>query len=325
MKSPIEYGDYLFLGANTLPEEMQVNFLDYLKYFVESGATILEKQLIEKFNVKSLPKRNANQIIEGVLACSPTDLARKRKDKNYYLCNAVCLIETLKNIFNADLYDKLKSLSVPSIALYNYEHILQWMLIDSGELCNLYSNNVLQDFTYCSHMDARYIHYMSVHQVLRQALFGQVSFNSFADMEISASIAVIRQLVELRIRRAFGVISYIEKDSGRLVPLDLSRIFDCLKKYQNDIEFPLKIENIERTYKWANMYTHSGICELSWIPYYIETILRKFSFGEITEKGWDVKNAISISDAVLQRIYEELLINQPNLEIYRCKPECTIR
>ena len=73
---------------------MQVDFLDYLKYFVESGATILEKQLIEKFNVKSLPKRNANQIIEGVLACSPTDLERKRKNKNYYLCNAVCLIPT---------------------------------------------------------------------------------------------------------------------------------------------------------------------------------------------------------------------------------------
>ena len=228
-------------------------------------------------------------------------------------------------MFDTDLYNILKSSSVPQITLYNYEHILQSMLIDAGELCNLYSNNVLQDFTYRSHMDTRYIHYASVHQVLRQSLFGQVSFNSFADMEISASIAVIRQLVELRMRRAFGVISYIEKDSGRLIPLDLSRVFDCLKKHQNDIDFPLKIENIERIYKWANMYIHSGKCELSWIPYYIETILRKFSFGEITEMGWDVKNAISTSDAVLQRIYEELLIDQPNLEIYRCKPECTIR
>lgn len=324
MKSSIEYDDYLFLGANALPEEMQIDFLDYLKYFIESGASILEKQLIETFHVKSLPKRNANQIIEGILACSPIDLKRKREDKNYYLCNAICLIEILKKIFNTDLYKRLKSSSVPSIALYNYEYILQWMLIDAAELCNLYNNNVLHDFTHRSHIDTRYIHYMSVHQVLRQSLFGQVSCNSFADMEISASIAVIRQLVELRIRRAFGVISYIEKNSRQLVPLDLSRVFDCLKKHQNDIKFPLKIENIERIYKWANMYIHSGKCELSWIPYYIEIILRKFSFGEMTEEGWDVNNAISTSNAVIQRIHEELLMNHPNLEIYRCKPECII-
>lgn len=325
MKSQIEYGDYLWLGANALPEEMQVNFLHYLEYFIESGINILEKKLIETFNVKSLPKRNAEQIIEGVLACTPADLESKRKNKNYYLCHAICLLETLKNIFNVDLYNKLKSLPLTSIALYNYEHILHWILVDVEELYNLYNNNVLQDFKYCNHIDKRYIHCMSVHQVLRQSLFGQVSFNSFTDMEISASIAVIRQLVELRIRRAFGVISYIEKESEKLVPLDLSRVFDCLKKHKNDIEFPLKIENIERIYKWANMYIHSGKCELSWIPYYIETILRKFSFGEITEKGWDAKNAISTSHAVIQEIYKELLINQPNLEIYSCQLECIIR
>ena len=59
---------------------------------------------------------------------------------------------------------------------------------------------------------------MSVHQVLRQSLFGQASFDSFADMEISASIAVIRQLVELRLRRAFGVLAYIVlKPEGQVV------------------------------------------------------------------------------------------------------------
>lgn len=325
MKSKIEYGDYLLLGANSLPEEYQVNFLDYLKYFVESGVTVLEEKFKEKFGIKSLPKRDVDQIIEGILACSPKDLEKKRKDKNYYLCNAICLLEMLKKIFDIDLYNVLKCPSTPSIARHNYEHILKWMLMDAEELCNLYSNIVLQDFTYRSYMDSRYIHYMSVHQVLRQSLYGQVSCNSFADMEISASIAIIRQLVELRVRRAFGVISYIEKDSWKLVPLDLSQVFDCLKKHKNDIDFPLKIENIERIYKWANMYIHSGKCELSWVPYYIDLVLKKFSFGDQSEKGWDVKNAILTSSTVIQRIHEELLIDKPNLEIYSCRLECAIQ
>lgn len=77
-------------------------------------------------------------------------------------------------------------------------------------------------------------------------------------MEISASIAIIRQLVELRIRRAFGVLSYVDESNGNLRPLDLSIVFECIKKYEKNIEFPLKLENIERIYKWANMYVHSG-------------------------------------------------------------------
>lgn len=130
---------------------------------------------------------------------------------------------------------------------------------------------------------------MSVHQVLRQSLFGQASFDSFADMEISASIAVILQLVELRLRRAFGVLAYIAEEKN-LLPLDLSSVIDCLKKYKAEIDFPIPLENIEQIYQWSNLYIHSGKQDHSWIPYFVEEQLRTFGFGERKENGWADRN-----------------------------------
>ena len=54
----------------------------------------------------------------------------------------------------------------------------------------------------------------------------------------------------IRIRRAFGVLSYLDESNGNLLPLDLSTVFECLKKYEKSIAHPLKLENIERIYKW---------------------------------------------------------------------------
>lgn len=325
MKEKIKYGDFVALGWNGVPEELQVDFLSYLNYFVNSGIDELENRLTTQFELKSLHKRSTDEILEGILACSPKELEKKRKGKNYYICNALCLLEVVKKIFDQDLYAVLSKPGIPSIMLHNYCHILKWVLMDSEELCNQYANFVLGDTQYPSNIDSRYIHYMPVHQVLRQALYGQVSCNSFVDMEISASIAVIRQLIELRIRRAFGVLSYFEKESEKLIPLDLSRLFDVIKTHKDEISFPLKLENIERIYKWSNMYVHSGKCELSWIPYYIETILKELSFGQTVGNSWDVKNGIATTDEVIQQIHNELLEGHPKYETFACKPECVTR
>lgn len=206
----IKYGDYIFLGCNVIPGELQVSFLDYFKFLLDTNFEDLEKQLQESLEIKKFQQRSNEQIIEGIIATTPKELEKKRKNKNYYISNAVCLLKTIKEIFTEDLYNILSKEGTPQIMLHNYEHILKWMLIDSEELCNLYNNIMKSDFKYKVNIDNRYTHYMPIHQILRQSLFGQVSVHSFSDMDISASIAVIRQLIEIRIRRAFGVVSYID-------------------------------------------------------------------------------------------------------------------
>lgn len=301
----VKYEDYIFLGANALHKQEQVSFLDYFKFLLETDFEDLERMLKKRLEIEKFPKRSREQLVEGIISTTPKELKKKRKNKNYYICNANCLLRTIRKIFSKDLFTILSKKDIPQIAIHNYEYILKCFLLDSEELCNLYANNMKADFRYKAHIDDRYIHYMSVHQILRQSLYGQVSVHSFSDMKISASIVVIRQLIEIRIRRAFGVVAYIDSQ-GNLIPLDVSRIFDVVKRHKKEINFPISIENIERIYKWANMYIHSDLQELSWIPYFIEDLLIDLNFGKIEDEQLDVKNGISTSKSVIDKIYEEL-------------------
>ena len=300
--------------------------MDYFKYLLNTEFEDLENCLKECLELKNFPNRREQQLVEGIISTTPKELNKKREDKNYYICNSICLLSTIKRIFTHELYNSLDNEKIPSITIHNYEHILKCMLMDSAELCNLYNNIIKLNFKYKANIDNRCMHYMSVHQILRQSLFGQVSAHSFADMEISASIAVIRQLIEIRIRRAFGVISYIDSEE-KLIPLDLSKIFEVLKSHKNEIVFPISLENIERLYKWANLYVHSGKQEMSWIPYFIETVLKELSFGEQKENSCDIKNGISTTQSVIDKIHDELIkmSRKDNLKIYSCKLELTLK
>lgn len=78
---------------------------------------------------------------------------------------------------------------------------------------------------------------------------------------------------------------------------------------------------IERIYKWANMYVHSGKFELSWI-YYIENKLKELSFGQQRNDGWNVNNGIVVSDIIIQTVHAELLKDKLKLRIFLCVTEC---
>ena len=79
----IKYGDYIFLGCNVIPGELQVSFLDYFKFLLDTNFEDLEKQLQESLEIKKFQQRSNEQIIEGIIATTPKELEKKRKNKNY--------------------------------------------------------------------------------------------------------------------------------------------------------------------------------------------------------------------------------------------------
>lgn len=112
-----------------------------------------------------------------------------------------------------------------------------------------------------------------------------------------------------------------------MLPLELSLLFECLKKHKDDICSPISLENIERIYKWSNLYIHSGKQDFSWMPYFVEQILKPLTFGQRENMGWDVKNGIKTSEKTIEQIYQELitLSKKPDVIIYQCKPECILK
>lgn len=89
----IKYGDYICLYRDAVSEELQVSFLDYFKFLLDTDFEDLEKQLQERLEIKKFQQRS----------------------------NAVCLLKTIKEIFTEDLYHILSKEGTPQITLRNYE------------------------------------------------------------------------------------------------------------------------------------------------------------------------------------------------------------
>lgn len=331
----MEYRDFLFIGANALDKNTQIDFLEYLEWLMKNNFIILEEELKSRLEIKKLPKRNNEQIIEGIISVSNKEFTKKKQDKNFYVCHALCILYVMKRIFTKDFYDTLKiaaSDKKTNFLINEYEQILKWILLDVEDLSSLYSQTIQGNMKYCSNIRTRYIHTASVHQVLRQGLYGNISFHSFTDKEISATIGTIRQLIELRIRRSFGAMAFVDDDEN-VYPLDLSMLFEVIRKYKNDIEFPIKLENIIRIYRWSNSFIHSGLGDYSWIPFFLEFMLRNFSFGEKKDYGWNVNNGIITSQLTIDAIQNDLIqkrnadsdTNDIKYKLLICKPECEIK
>jgi len=309
--------------------------LQYFEYLIRDNYAELERSLLANFDLKKIPERNADSLIEGMLFVTEQDKKKKLKSKNYYECNAACFILMFKSIFSSALYHKISQPDTLSLTLHNYSHILQNMLFDIDYLAELFRERTkCQAKQNYQNYRKSGVHFFELHQMLRQTLYGQRTCHSFDDLEISASIPVIRQLIELRIRWAFGVLSFVDA-KGNQQPLALSRLFEVLRKHKSTIQTPIKLENIERIYKWANITVHSGCVDHTWVPLFLETVLKELSMGKgPTESGFDVKNGIVTDRATIASIHQELANDIPQgcllrrkgrpRMLYTCEPQCIL-
>lgn len=326
----VEYGDYLLMTCveedkKCMPHEvvrnMSVTFMEYFEYMLNNGFGEIEEHLLKSLQLKKWCNYSDDEIIDSILAKTNMERIKKKKQKNYYNANGKCAIDILKFIFTQDLYENLKL--TPTAIKKNYYHILKYIMLDIDQLINEYENNIKNSNKYCSNPH-RPIHTMALHNVLRQSAYGSFSFHSFADIEINASIAVVRQIIELRVRRAFAALALIDTN-GNISPLNLSRIFNVLKKY-NNIDYSVKLTSIERIYKWSNLYIHLGVGDYAWITYFLERYLRPFSFGERKSDGsWSYDNGISLSKETFKQIEQDIAALNSSSKVYKCKPECKIK
>lgn len=333
-KKQIRVCDYHLMSCderdkNSFTEEFfkdqSVTFIEYFHFLLNGGFDELENELLAHFSLKRWCKMTNDDIVNSVLPKTNKDRIKKISNKDYYIANGYCALATLKRIFTQKLYDLLKN--QPAIYYHIYYQMLKSMLFDLESLKIQYSNNLKKDYTYSSYSGA--IHTLRLHNVLRQTLYGHYSYHSFSDLEISESVAVIRQMIELRIRRAFGIIAYSDKD-GDIHPLNMSFIFPVLKKHINDIEFSVDLNCVERIYCWGNLYMHSGIEDWSWLPYFLEDYLKPLTLGvQHSDGAWDCNNGIVVSSIVISKIQQEIknLKNDSGIDfdVITCDPQCEVR
>jgi hypothetical protein len=129
-------------------------------------------------------------------------------------------------------------------------------------------------------------HLMAFYQGAQQTIYGHGTWSlSFADNHSDLATATIRQALEIRLRRAFGVTAKISRADGSIHPIPLTDLLEAIDLHRASVRFPIRFENIKRINGWANMYLHSGLKLYAWNPPRVLAFLRVFLLGG-RAPGW---------------------------------------
>jgi hypothetical protein len=129
-------------------------------------------------------------------------------------------------------------------------------------------------------------HIMAFYQGARQTIYGHGSWSlSFPDNHADLATATIRQAVEIRVRRAFGVMAKISKADGGIHPIPFSDLLEAIEPHKANVQLPVRFENVVRINGWANMYLHAALKLYAWCPPRVLEFLRVFLLGG-KAPGW---------------------------------------
>ena len=314
-------------------EETKDSILQKLKYLRNGGLNEYIDYVLSEMGLKKLPQKNDDQIIQQILSKTPNDLNKKVASKEHYKAH-LC---ALKNVFeemllNDGFIENIEKYNIEEgkdMVVYNYYNLLREMLFDLALFIQDYKQVIKKEnpekFSVGKNL---YQRDFSLYQLVPQIIFGQVSFHSFIEREPNLSIAVIRQLLELKIRRGFGIIGTYDKSKDSFEPLPLSQIFDELKLFKNDIDFAIPLENIIRINGWANIFMHSGMKDYTWTLIFVFRYMHEFIKGRTINGKWNSNSGIRIKQTTLDTIIDglelKLIEKNENLILHKSKPDIEI-
>ncbi|WP_153800809.1 hypothetical protein [Foetidibacter luteolus] len=314
-------------------DETKESIIAKLEYLKREGLHDYLQFGIFEMGLKRLPTKKSDQILEQIIAKSPNDLNVKVKNAEHYKAHLCCIKHVLEEMFlNEPFLENLRKYKVEEekdMVVYNYYNLLREILFDMALLIQDYNQTIKgvapTKFSLGKNL---YQRDFTLYQLLPQVIFGQASFHSFIEREPNVSIAIIRQVIELRIRKAFGIMGTYDKVKDSFEPLPLGQVFDEIKKHQKEIDFAIPLANIVRINGWSNIFMHSGMKDYTWTLIFVYRYLHEFAKGRKDGKSWSSNSGIRLKQETLDKIVngleQTLKSYNANLELFKTKPDVYI-
>lgn len=298
------------------------------EYLHSKGLVEYEAEALALLGLRRLPTRNDVNIIEQIIPDSWDDMDRKEKQQCYYIANVVCFLKMMKSMFNAAFIQHLKAYKPngkDDLRVKNYHSLLEHLLFDSIFLFNIYERRFLERRSKYTVGKSGGKHPVTLYWSLKQMIFGQASFHCVANLNADASTAFIRQVIELRIRRAFGIFYLRNKKDNQPVPISMTQIFEILDRHVDNIRLAVPLHAIRRIYSWSNYFVHAGIRDLLWKSIKAAAFIEGLVIAKRTRASYDVNEGIALDSTTLEQIRKEAgKIEGEGYELIGCNPEAVI-
>lgn len=281
-----------------------------IDYLTTEGLSEYDTLARSTLETQSWPSLTDNAIVETGFSAGEADLQRRIRKSNYYVSNCLCFTKVIRPLVTTETKDLLDGHSDDPILAQNYCKLFGDLLFDSIELLNRYAVMVKGANPIYPIVRSPLVEILPLWHFTRQLAFGQVSGHAFADREPEMTIAAIRLIIEVRLRRATGILKKKRVSDPTLkAPVNLSRIIDSVKRHSDEITLAVPIQNINRIYKWSNEFVHSGTRDhtWSWLPLYALEYLKPFLIGVMSGNTLSANNGFECSSATLAAIRDSVL------------------
>lgn len=303
------------------------SLLEKIDFLRKDGLHSYQNHVQELFGIKKVPKWNYDKLTELTIYKSYSDKNKKETDpkQKYHLANALCFLRVTQTIFDDDFRKRLIEFDPNKkgdLLIVNYIKLLKHLLWDAVfilDVCESKKCSVERSF-----FRSETMHPFDFFLLLEQSIFGQYSFHSYSDKSENLSMAVIRMMIESRLRRAFDYYGTIDRASGQFRELPMADLFDVLSKSSQKhpaIDFLKKSPNLERIYQWTCLYIHGGHRDLTWKPIVVMNYLRDIMTHTVKGNSTSVDYGIAMPRRVLEDIRDLLkekvsAKNDDRLELY---------
>jgi hypothetical protein len=245
-----------------------------------------------------------NNLVGAGIPKSFTDLNSKVLNDAFYLAHATWFLQEL------DLISE-RLPATPSDPRLDYQYV---SIRD-------YVRNLLGDsiilFEHWGHMRAQVPgvfggikstveHVFRMYHGARQIIYGSGTQGlSPSGNHAELATSILRQALELRMRRGFGINGKISRADQSFRAIGLNDLLDAVGKVEKNatIYLSVPLENIVRINSWANLYLHGGLKLYSWTAARVLLYLQEFCIGgEAPGFAFTVNAGIRASQAAFDAV-----------------------
>lgn len=283
--------------------------------WVEMGGAILTpKQKHPNATTAPAPRRlipmtDADAVRQGLMV-SVSDMMNKTAAPAFYQAQLTMLDkEATRYCDQIDLFSKATSIFAEDAVVHTVHRALKDMMRYALTLLEDAAREVTGVPGYFGAWRRRHETSFEVFKGAEQIIYGTYSGMTHVDRAPYTPVAVLRTAIELRLRHAFLVSSYVNPNNrDELIPIDLSKLFEAIQTQQNDIVFEVNLHDVWKIYRWSNFYLHGGVRDFPWVPGFLLQYLRPFFTGPPLgpKKAWSINGGIRMKRETWHAVREAL-------------------